>query len=65
MSKKVIYVLPFTEVNRGWYEIEADSLEEAKAIAVDGSFTEDHEPFYKDGHTEWDPEEIEIEEVTE
>lgn len=49
-----MYVLPFTEVNRGWYEIEADSLEQAKAIVIKGDFTEDHDPNYKDGHTEWD-----------
>ena len=53
-----IYDLPFTEVNRGWYEIEADSLDEAKAIVAVGDFTEDHEPNYKDGYTSWDENEI-------
>jgi hypothetical protein len=57
MSK---YALPFLEVNRGWYEIEADSLEEAKQIAIEGAFTEDHEPFYKDGRTEWDENDLEL-----
>ena len=56
MSKT--YVLPFTEVQRGWYEIEADSLEEAKAIAIAGDFTEDHEPFYRDGRVDWDENEM-------
>jgi hypothetical protein len=53
------YILPFQEYNRGWYEIEAESLEEAKAIAIEGSFTEDHDPQYRDGHTEWDENEME------
>ena len=54
-----MYVLPFTETNRGWYEIEADSLEEAKAIVIKGDFTEDHDPNYKDAYTEWDENELE------
>jgi hypothetical protein len=54
-----MYVLPFTEVNRGWYEIEADSLEEARSIVIKGEFTEDHDPKYKDGYTEWDENELE------
>lgn len=49
-----MYVLPFTEYNRGWYEIEADSLEQAKAIVIQGDFTADSEMYYKDGYTEWD-----------
>jgi hypothetical protein len=53
-----MYTLPFTETNRGWYEIEADSLEEAKAIVIKGDFTEDHDPNYKDGYTEWDENEL-------
>lgn len=48
------FILPFEEHQRGWYEIEADSLEDAKAIVIAGDFTEDHEPFYKDGRVEWD-----------
>lgn len=52
------YILPFTEVNRGWYEIEANTLEEAKAIVSKGEFTENHEANYKDGFTEWDQKEI-------
>jgi hypothetical protein len=52
------YLLPFVEVNRGWYEIEADSLEEAKAIVIKGDFTEDTEPNYKDGTVEWDENEL-------
>jgi hypothetical protein len=48
------FILPFEEHQRGWYEIEADSIEEAKAIVIAGDFTEDHEPFYKDGVVEWD-----------
>ena len=48
------FILPFNEYQRGWYEIEADTLEEARAIVIEGNFTEDHEPFYKDGVVEWD-----------
>lgn len=53
------YILPFQEYQRGWYEIEAESLEEAKAIVIAGDFTEDHEPNYKDGYVEWDENELE------
>jgi hypothetical protein len=52
------YILPFTEVQRGWYEIEASTIEEARAIVVLGDFTENHDPFYKDGVTEWDENEL-------
>lgn len=52
------YILPFTEYQRGWYEIEAESLEHAKTIVELGDFTETCEPFYKDGLVEWDKETI-------
>jgi hypothetical protein len=52
------FILPFEEYQRGWYEIEAKTLEEAKAIAIAGDFTENHEQFYKDGRVEWDENEI-------
>lgn len=49
------FILPFTETIQGWYEIEAETLEEAREIAIEGSFTEDHDPFYSDkSRTEWD-----------
>lgn len=47
------YYLPFEEIQRGWYEIEAPSLEEAKALAEDTAFVMDLEPNYRDGTTEW------------
>jgi hypothetical protein len=53
------YILPFTETQRGWYEIEAENIEQARQIVIEGNFTEDHEPNYKDGITEWDEQEIE------
>ena len=53
------YILPFTEVQRGWYEIEADSLEQAKSLASDMDYMVDLEPNYKDGHVNWDENEIE------
>lgn len=53
------YYLPFEEYQRGWYVIEAENIEEARKIAEDGSFTDDHEQHYKDGETIWKPEEIE------
>lgn len=56
MSKT--YILPFEETMRGWYEIEANSLEHAKEIARAGDFTEYAEPYYRHGNTEWDAEEI-------
>ena len=53
------YILPFTEVQRGWYEIEADTIEEARAIVAEGDFTEYLEPAgYKDGAVEWDENEL-------
>lgn len=53
-----VYILPMYEYQRGWYEIEADSLEEAQAIVEQGDFTETLEPQYRDGRTEWYPEEM-------
>ena len=58
MEKKV-FVLPFIETLRGYYEIEADNLEEAKAIVELGNFTETIEPSYKDGYTDWDSADLE------
>lgn len=52
------YVLPFREEQTGFYYIEAESLEEAKSIVRVGDFTEDHEPFYKNGSVEWDEDEM-------
>lgn len=52
------FVLPFVEVQRGRYVIEAGSLAEARAIVEVGDFTENHEPFYKDGVVEWDVDEL-------
>ena len=53
------YILPFEEYQQGWYEIEADTIEEARAIVIAGDFTEDHEPNYRKGHTTWDENELE------
>lgn len=47
------FYLPFEEVQRGWYEIEAPTLEEAKALAEDTSFVMELEANYRDGTTEW------------
>lgn len=52
------YILPFYETQRGWYEIEADSIEEARKLAEDDDYMLDLEQYYKDGQTEWDPAEI-------
>jgi hypothetical protein len=52
------FILPFDEYLRGWYEIEADTIEEARAIARAEQFTEYTEAQYRDGHTEWDENEI-------
>ena len=53
------FILPFYETQRGWYEIEAETIEEARAIAVSDEFTlNDYEPFYKDGTVEWDENDI-------
>ena len=47
------FIMPFEEHLRGWYEIEADTLEEAKAIIQETDLV-DYEPNYKDGYTDWD-----------
>ena len=47
------YILPFWEEQRGWYEIEADSLDKAKEIVKLSDFTENHEPQYRGGQVEW------------
>lgn len=53
--KVAIYLLPFTEVQRGYYEIEAGSLEEAKALADDNNYVMDLEPAgYNGGNTTWE-----------
>ena len=52
------YILPFTEVQRGWYEIEADSLEQAKLLASDMDYMVDLEPNYKSGHVDWDENDV-------
>jgi hypothetical protein len=55
------YYLPFEEIQRGWYEFEADDLEHAKQLAEDTDFVMDLEANYKDGRTEWFVEQIEEE----
>ena len=52
------YILPMKEMLEGWYEIEANSLEEAKAIAIQGDFTEHTDPNYRKGYVDWDEEKI-------
>lgn len=52
------FILPFEEYQKGWYEIEANSLEEAKQIVKQGDFTEYAEPNYGSGYTNWDIEEL-------
>lgn len=58
MSEKRVFILPFYEHQRGWYEIEAESLSEARRIVDTGDFTENCEPQYRDGVTEWDVAEL-------
>jgi hypothetical protein len=52
------FILPFEEYQRGWYEIEAETLEQAQAIVIAGDFTEDHDPQYKDGRVDWNEEDL-------
>jgi hypothetical protein len=53
------YILPFTETQQGWYEIEADSLEQAKLLASDMDYMIDLEPNYKSGQVNWDENDVE------
>lgn len=52
------FILPFYESLRGWYEIEADSIEEARKLADDYDYIAELEPNYKDGEADWDANEI-------
>ena len=52
------FILPFYEEQTGWYEIEADSLEQAKSLASDMDYMVDLEPNYKDGHVDWDENDV-------
>jgi hypothetical protein len=53
-----IFVLPFEEYNRGWYEIEAKDLAEAKEIVEKTDLVMELDGFYKDGRVDYDPEEL-------
>lgn len=53
------YILPFFETQRGWYEIETNTIEEARELAKDMDYMAELEPNYKDGYTEWDENDIE------
>jgi hypothetical protein len=52
------YILPFTETQKGWYEIEADSLEQAKLLASDMDYMVDIEPNYNGGEVYWDENDV-------
>lgn len=51
------FTIPFMEYQRGWYEIEADSMEQAKAIVDSGELI-DFEPEYQDSRVEIDTNEL-------
>jgi hypothetical protein len=52
------YLLPFIETQNGWYEIEANTIEEAKQLADDMDYMVDLEPNYGNGSVTWDSNEI-------
>lgn len=54
------YAIRFVEVQRGWYEFEADNLEQAQAIVKDADMDVFSEPFYKDGTLEFDGDVLEL-----
>jgi len=54
------YLLPFDEHLKGFYAIEANSLEHAKEIARSPNFTETREPEYTSGSTDWDVDNIQL-----
>jgi len=54
------YLLPFDEHLKGFYEIEANSLEHAKEIARSPNFTETREPEYTSGSVDWNVDDIQI-----
>jgi len=51
------YILEVIETNNGYYEIEADTLEDAKAIALSGDLIE-YELQWVDGSTEWNEDDM-------
>lgn len=58
------YILETVETIRGYFEIEAESLEEAKEIACGDDFTENHYIEWVDGYTDWNEDDIyELEEA--
>jgi hypothetical protein len=52
------YILEVVETINGYYEIEADTLEEAKAIALSDDLTELYEIVWVDGETDWNEDDI-------
>jgi hypothetical protein len=52
------YILETIETINGYYEIEADTLEEAKAIALSDDLTELYEIIWVDGETDWNEDDI-------
>jgi hypothetical protein len=52
------YILETIETINGYYEIEADTLEEAKAIALSDDLTELYEIVWVDGETDWNEDDI-------
>ena len=52
------YILETVETINGYYEIEADTLEQAKEIALSDDFTENYNIEWVDGYTEWNEDDI-------
>jgi len=52
------YILETVETINGYYEIEADTLEQAKVIALSDDFTENYNIEWVDGYTEWNEDDI-------
>ena len=52
------YLLPFVETQRGWYTIEANTIEEARQLADDMDYMVDLTPDYNSGEVNWDANDV-------
>jgi hypothetical protein len=53
-----IFILPITETNSGWVEIEADTIEEARDIAENGNPFETADPQWRSGEIYYESNDI-------
>ena len=57
MAKK--FAIPFTEVVKGWYEFEAENLEEARKLVEKDYLLDELEPIQRKGNVHFEIEDLE------